>query len=67
MLQAKPPPHSLLPPDAIAQLQKAAQTPNTASDPLARVKAIQQATERIKTQYPTHFIQEKYHHENYAN
>jgi len=64
MLQAKPPPHNLLPPDAIAQLQKAAQTPNTASDPLARVKAIQQATERVKAQYPTHFTQEKYHENN---
>lgn len=66
MLQAKPPPHSLLPPDAIALLQKAAQTPNTASDPLARVKAVQQATQRVKAQYPHLFIQEQLN-ENHAD
>lgn len=44
--------HRLLPPDAIRALQEAAKTPITAADPLARVKAIEQATRRIKRTYP---------------
>ena len=48
-----------LPPAAIAQLQRAAQTPITADDPLARVKAIEQATARVKRDYPEFFNQEQ--------
>ena len=33
----------------------AAQTPITRDDPLARVKAIEKAIERIKSQYPQFF------------
>lgn len=47
-----PQPHHLLPPFAIELLQKAARTPITAADPLARVKAIESATRRIKREYP---------------
>jgi len=52
------PPHSLLPPDAIAALQRAAATPLIGPDPLARQKAIEKATARIKLQYPDYFQQE---------
>lgn len=45
----------LLPPDAIARLQRAAQTPITAQDPLARLKAIEFATQWAKLKYP-HFF-----------
>lgn len=45
-------PSTILPADAIAQLQRAALTPVTEDDPLARVKAIEQITRRIKTQHP---------------
>lgn len=48
-------PSTILPADAIAQLQRAASTPITEDDPLARVKAIEQITRRIKTQHP-HFF-----------
>jgi hypothetical protein len=56
------PPHSLLPPEAIQALQQAAQTPITADDPRARVKAIEKVTERVKRDYP-HLFKE-YHHES---
>ena len=45
-------PHRLLPAAAIRALQEAARTPITAADPLARVKAIERATRRIKRDYP---------------
>ena len=48
-------PHQLLPPDAIAALQKAATTAPSAADPLRRQKAIEQTTQRIKQQYPDYF------------
>lgn len=48
-------PIQILPADAIAQLQRAALTPITEDDPLARVKAIEQATRRIKMQHPQFF------------
>lgn len=44
--------HRLLPPSAIKALQEAAKTPITAADPLARVKAIERATQRIKREHP---------------
>lgn len=48
-------PSQLLPADAVAQLQRAALTPITEDDPLARVKAIEQTTRRIKMQHPQFF------------
>lgn len=62
MTRPTPPPHQVLPAAAIALLQRAAQTPITADDPLARVKAIEQATKRVRQQYPS-FFQEYQHHE----
>ena len=47
-----------LPPAARIKLQRAAQTPITADDPLARVKAIEQANKWIKANYPHLFIKE---------
>ena len=55
MTKPTPPPHQVLPAAAIALLQRAAKTPITADDPLARVKAIEQATKRVKQQYPSFF------------
>jgi hypothetical protein len=45
-----------LPQEAINLLKRAAQTPITPADPLARVKAIEKATQRIKTLYPNYFL-----------
>jgi hypothetical protein len=56
-----PPPANVLPPEAALLLQQAAQTPITRDDPLARVKALEKATERVKRQYPQFFQQEIYH------
>ena len=53
-----PKPARLLPDDAIAELVKASQTEPTRADPLARQKAIEKATERIKTRYP-HLFHER--------
>jgi hypothetical protein len=55
MTRHTPPPHRVLPAAAIALLQRAAQTPITADEPLARVKAIEKATKRVKQQYPEFF------------
>lgn len=53
----KPPVMSsqLLPPDAVADLQKAASTEPSAADPLRRQKAIEKATQRVKAKYPQFF------------
>lgn len=51
----KPLTSHLLPPDAVAALQKAAATEPSAADVLRRQKAIEKATQRIKTQYPQFF------------
>lgn len=48
-------PHQLLPPDAIAALQKAAATEPSAAEPLRRQKAIEKVTQRIQQQYPEFF------------
>lgn len=48
---------NILPADAIAQLQRAASTPITARDPLARVKAIEQAVKRVKRNHPQYFTE----------
>lgn len=58
MLTSKPP-HTLLPPDAIALLQKAQKTPIPDHDPFARVKAIDKARERIRQQHPNLFTTEE--------
>lgn len=50
-----------LPAEAVALLQRAANTPITADDPLARVKAIEQVTKRIKRDYPNHFVEQENH------
>lgn len=55
---SKLPVAKVLPPDAVRLLQQAAQTPITRADPLARVKAIDKATERVKRKYPQYFVQE---------
>lgn len=57
-----PPHHNILPPEAQKLLKLAAQTPITASDPLARVKAIEQATRGIKINFPNLFRSDD--HEN---
>lgn len=46
---------TVLPPAARVKLQQAAQTPITRADPLARVKAIEKAIERVKREYPQFF------------
>ena len=45
----------LLPHAARAELAKAAETPNTQKDPLAKLKAIDRTIARIRAQYPTYF------------
>ncbi len=50
--------HGVLPGPAQLDLMRAAKTPITADDPLARVKAIEQAIKRIKSKYPSHFRKE---------
>lgn len=49
---SRPPISTLLPPYASAVLVQAAQTPITPEDPLARVKAIEQATKRVMAMCP---------------
>lgn len=52
----KPPtPCRLLPPDAVAALQKAAATEPSAADVLRRQKAIEKTTQHVKAQYPQFF------------
>ncbi len=53
--QAYTPTHQVLPQPAIAQLVQAARTPIPEHDPLARVKAIEKATQRVKSTYPEKF------------
>ena len=47
-----------LPFDARAQLVRASQTPITSGDLLARARAIEEASERIRYQYPHFFKKE---------
>ena len=47
--------HGALPLEAQRILMRAAQTPVTAADPLARTKAIEKATQRVKAKYPEYF------------
>lgn len=60
------PPASVLPASAARLLQQAAQVPITQDDPLARVKAIERAIERVKRGYPQFFRQESDDHETQA-
>jgi hypothetical protein len=53
-----PPVSTVLPWGARETLRRAATVMPTASDPLAREKAIEAAIARIKLQYPKLFIQE---------
>ena len=46
---------ALLPPMAIQELQRAAQTPITSADPLARIKAIEKVSAKIKRNYPQYY------------
>lgn len=52
-------PAAVLPPAAAKLLQQAAAAPIPASDPLARVKAIEQAIQRVRTNHPEYFKQEQ--------
>ena len=52
------PPANVLPREAATLLQQAAKTPITRNDPLARVKAIEKAVERVKRDHP-HCFQTK--------
>lgn len=47
--------HTLLPQEARAALQRAAGTHIPPHDPLARIKAIESATARIRFEYPQFF------------
>lgn len=58
--------HGALPKDAQRILMRAAQTPVTAADPLARTKAIEKATQRVKMMYPDYFQMENEDYENQA-
>lgn len=49
---------NVLPREAATLLQQAAKTPITRIDPLARVKAIEKAVERVKRDHP-HLFQTK--------
>lgn len=55
-----------LPPDAVTALVSAAATPHSAADPLRRQKAIEQATQRIKRQYPQFFNIKEFQNEDQA-
>lgn len=56
MSKRRPTPMAMvLPDDARTALVRAAQTVIPKSDPLARLKAIEQATVRAKFQYPQYF------------
>lgn len=54
-LAARSRPAGWLPYHAAKLLQNAALTPVSVFDPLARVKAIDKATEQVKRQYPQFF------------
>lgn len=52
-------PHQLLPPEAQEILRRAAVTPISKSNPLARTKALEVANRRIREMFPKLFITEK--------
>jgi hypothetical protein len=51
--------HNLLPADAIARLQRAAQTQNSPADPMARAKAVEKAHAWVRATYPHYFKTEE--------
>jgi hypothetical protein len=53
-----------LPPAAVKLLQQAAKTPIPRHDPLARVKAVEKAIERVKREYPQYFKTKEINHES---
>lgn len=55
MEKPKLPRSTSLPPAAAKQLKLAAQTPNTVRDPLAKQKAIEVATAKVRREYPQYF------------
>jgi hypothetical protein len=57
-------PATILPSIAAAMLKKAAETPIPFADSLARRKAVDQAIERVKREYPSYFRQDADHAEN---
>lgn len=50
--------HTLLPVDAQNLLRRAVATPATWYDPLARKRAVEQATARVRRTYPEYFREE---------
>lgn len=54
----KTPAAKLFPMWAVEALQRAAATPITKQDPLARTRAIEEATKQLKNTYPKRFIKE---------
>lgn len=60
-MKRPPPLVKLLPESAARQLQEAALTPIPPGDRLARLKALEKATERVKAQHPQFFKQEIHH------
>ncbi|MFN7339788.1 MAG: hypothetical protein ACK5VI_01755 [Opitutia bacterium] len=52
------PPHNLLPIEAIVALIRAADTDVTNADRLARVRAIEETTARLRKESPNHCRQE---------
>ncbi|MDD4913301.1 MAG: hypothetical protein PHP57_13490 [Sideroxydans sp.] len=44
-----------LPEEAQRLLREAAKTPNTPKDPMAKIKAIDAAVAKVKSQYPSYF------------
>jgi hypothetical protein len=51
----KPQFNNVLPKEAQRELMRAAQTPITEQDPLARRKAIDKAVERVQAKWPQYF------------
>ncbi len=48
-----------LPSEAVAELRAAAATPITDADPLARQKALEKVTAKLKQKYPQFFKEEE--------
>lgn len=60
-------PISVLPHVAVAILKKAAGTPIPPNDPLARTKAIEEATSLVRSMFPQHFQPEEDYYGKQAN
>lgn len=55
MKKLPPPLATVLPRPAALALRRAAETPDDPKDPLAKIKAIEHATAKIKNEYPFFF------------